>query len=132
MKEFIYPRPERIIEYNILVLTKVKVKKADRSEVLSRRKLDAALESVQEHKGDLYNKAALLLQGLVKAHAFASGNRRTAFLATKDFITENNGTFAIQDDENNARVLQGVREGFYTSEDLVGWFKTGKIHEFKR
>ena len=132
MKELIYPTPERVIEYNILVLARVKVKKADKSEVLSRRKLDAAIQACREDEENVYGKAAVLLQGIVKAHAFASGNRRTAFLVTKDFITENGGVFAVQDNEKNARVLQGVREGFYTPNDLIMWFKTGQIHEFKR
>jgi len=132
MTRVTYQTPERIIEYNVLVLSTVQAKKADKPELLSRQKLIAALEASQNSTGDVYDRAVLLLQGLVRAHAFASGNRRTAFLATKDFILENQGAFAVRDDEKNARVLQGVREGFYTADDVKHWFKTGKIHEFKR
>ena len=37
-KEIMYPSVEKIIEYNILALASLKVKKADKAEVLSRKK----------------------------------------------------------------------------------------------
>jgi len=127
-----YPTSERVIACNYRILTEIKIKKADRSEVLSYGKLSRVIEDCKELEGDLYDKAALLLKGLVQAHAFASGNRRTAFLITKDFLVENNSKFVIQDDPKNARVLQGVREGFYTQEELKNWIENGKIREFQR
>ena len=74
----------------------------------------------------------MLLKGLVQKHPFASGNRRTAFIATKDFITSNNGKFNIKDDPSQARALQGVREKYYPSEEIKEWIKNGKIRSFKR
>ena len=132
MKKLLYPTVERVIACNYRILTEIKVKKADRPELLSHRKLANALDDAKKLEGDLYDKAALLLKDLVQAHAFASGNRRTAFLITKDFLFENGGKFAIRDDPKNARVLQGVRKGFYTQEELKEWIKHGKIREFKR
>ena len=38
MKKIIYPAEERIIEYNLLALNLIKIKKADRAEVLSYKK----------------------------------------------------------------------------------------------
>ncbi|MDD9954291.1 MAG: hypothetical protein OXR66_08215 [Candidatus Woesearchaeota archaeon] len=76
--------------------------------------------------------AIVLLRGITKAHAFASGNRRTAILVTKEFLLQNEGEFSIPDDPENARVLQGVREDFYSTENLKTWLQTGDIHEFTR
>ena len=132
MMRWIYLDVERIIEYNALALEKLKVKKADRPEVMSRQKLVSAVDVCKSVNGSVYDKAAAFLIALIQAHAFASGNRRTAFLATKDFLLENNGKLAVQDDAKDARVLQGIREGFYSRDDIKLWLSTGKIHEFKR
>ena len=85
MKRIIYPTLEKIIEYNLLVLSIIKVKKADKPEVLSRNKIEEALEECQNLEGGIYDKASILLKGLIQKHPFASGNRRTAFIVVKIF-----------------------------------------------
>ncbi|MFA6328572.1 MAG: type II toxin-antitoxin system death-on-curing family toxin [Candidatus Micrarchaeia archaeon] len=127
-----YPSVERIVEFNFLVLTLIKVKKADSHRVLSYPKIMEAVEECQNAEGDIYKKAAALLEALVKKHAFASGNRRTAFIAAKSFVLSNGGKFKIVDDPNYARVMQGVREDYYSNEEIMEWIKHGKIREFKR
>lgn len=107
------------------------MKRADSHKVLSRTKIDTLLDHVQETKGDLFDKAAALLIGLVQAHPFASGNRRTAYASALNFI-ELNGKLANSDKGENAKVLQGIREGYYTHEDIRNWLEKGEIHEFKR
>ncbi len=128
----IYPTPEQIIEYNILVLNLISVKKADKAEVLSKGRIDKVIKQCKEAKGGVYKKAVVLLKGLIQEHAFASGNRRTAFIATKYFVTANKLKFMIEDDPRYARAMQGIRENYYTDEEVVGWMKNGKIREFKR
>ena len=64
-------------------------KKADQSKVLSYIKLSNAINECKETKGDLYDKAGVLLKELIRAHAFVSGNRRTAFITTLDFVKKN-------------------------------------------
>src|SRR6056297_2398784 len=98
MSKIVYPSKEKIIELNALILTVIKVKKADKSEVLSHAKLNNLLEDCINHEGDLHDKAVILMKLLIKSHAFASGNRRTAFIVTKHFVTQNKGKFKIQDD----------------------------------
>jgi prophage maintenance system killer protein len=73
-----------------------------------------------------------LLKGIVQKHPFASGNRRTAFIVTKDFLLHNHASFLIKDDPENAKVMQGVRENYYSHEELKEWLKNGKIKEFRR
>ena len=39
---------------------------------------------------------------------------------------------AIKDDPMYASVMRGVREGFYTLEEIKDWIKHGKIRSFQR
>ncbi|MEM3374179.1 MAG: type II toxin-antitoxin system death-on-curing family toxin [Candidatus Woesearchaeota archaeon] len=132
MKEILYPSPELIIQFNALAITMFETKKADSSKLLSYTKLLEAIEKCKKTEGDIYDKAAVLLIELVKAHAFASGNRRTAFITTKDFIKKNKAKFNIKDDPTNAKILTGVREGYYKTNEIKEWIKNGKIRKFER
>jgi len=131
-REFSYPTPERIVEYNVFILSILKMKKADAHQVLSMTKVREAVEECQNAQGDIYLKAAVLLKSLVKKHAFASGNRRTALVAAKAFALENGGKFAIPDDPANANPMQGVREDYYTLDEIKEWIQHGKIRPFRR
>ncbi len=84
----IYPSVDELIETNKRVLKEIRVKKADRHRVLSRARLEAALRNAKAREGDVYGKAAILLTELVKGHAFASGVRRTAYVATISFLRQ--------------------------------------------
>jgi len=128
----VYPTPEKIIEYNILVLNMIKVKRADRAEVLSHARIVKVVDQCKELDGDIYDKAVCLLKRLIQEHCFASGNRRTAFLAAREFVDSNGGKYRIKNDRQHARVMQGIRENFYTDEEIREWIKNGKIKKFNR
>jgi len=132
MHEIIYPSIEKIIEYNLLVLDLIKVKKADSPKVLSVTKIKEVLDECQKLKGDIYDKAVVLLKGLVQKHPFASGNRRTAFVVTKEFLLSNNEKFKIEDDPHYAKVLLGIRENYYSDQEIKEWIQNGKIKKFTR
>ncbi len=127
-----YLEAEKVIEFNLLALTAIRAKKADQPKVLSKSKLEAVLRACKEKDGDVFDKGAILLEGIVKAHAFASGNRRTAFIAMKYFLLINNAKTRISDDPINSRIMLGIREGYYSHEEIKEWTKNGKIKEFKR
>lgn len=127
-----YPSPERIVEYNLLALELIQVKKADSPKVLSMAKLREIIEECEDKEGDIYDKAVIMLKGLIQKHPFASGNRRTAFIAAKDFVLKNHEKFRIKDDPIYARAMQGVRENYYSDKEIKEWIKYGKIREFKR
>ncbi len=131
-KEIKYPTEDRIIEYNILALTIIKVKKADRPAVLSSERLSFIIRNCKELKGDLYDKAVCLLKGMVQLHPFASGNRRTAFIVAKEFVEENGGKFNIEDVPQQAKVMLGIRENYYADGEIKEWVKHGKIKNFER
>jgi len=128
----IYPTAEKIIEYNFLALKLIKVKKADSPKVLSYHSIANVIEGCKSLDGDIYDKAVHLMKGIIQKHPFASGNRRTAFIVAKEFLLDNRAHFKIMDDPSYARVMQGIRENFYTNEELKEWIKNGKIREFNR
>jgi len=132
MAEISYPTPERIIEFNVLALELIKVRKADKAEILSKSKIFDVIAECEEKEGDIYDKAVVLLKGLIKKHPFASGNRRTAFIATKDFILTNDYKFGIKNDPHFANAMQGIRENHYADNEIKEWIHHGKIKEFKR
>ena len=132
MNEIKYVSKEKLIELNILILNQIKVKKADKAEILSNLKIHNIIDSHKNKKGDLYDKAIVLLKETIKSHAFASGNRRTAFIATKYFIIQNKGKFMIKNDPENAYVFQGIRENYYSDDEIKEWIKYGKIKKFER
>ncbi len=131
-KDIIYPTPERVIEYNLLVLTVIKAKKADQPKVLIHQAIVNTIEECKQLEGDIYDKAVCLLKGIVQKHPFASGNRRTAFVVVKEFLLKNNASFKVKDDPSYARVMLGIREKFYKDEEIKEWIKNGKIKEFRR
>jgi death-on-curing protein len=127
-----YLDSEKVIEFNFLALTAIRAKKADQPKVLSKAKIEAVLNKCIGIEGDVFDKATVLLEGLVKAHAFDSGNRRTAFITMKYFLVINNKNTKIGDNPANSRIMLGIRESYYSHEEIKGWIKNGEIKEFKR
>ena len=127
-----YLSVEKVVELNVLAISMIAVKKGDQAKLLSKLKLQTVLETCKEHKGSLYEKAAFLLKEITQKHPFASGNRRTAFLAMKFFLISNGQKFKIDDNPANARILQGIRESYFSDFEIVEWIKNGKIREFRR
>lgn len=132
MSELEYPSTDRIAELNVLVLSVISVKKADKAQVLSWSTIEVAINACREQDGDIYLKAAVLMRMLVQKHPFASGNRRTAFVTAKDFLHKNGHKIGISDDAASAKVMQGVRENYYTDQEITEWIHHGKIRQFKR
>ena len=127
-----YPTPSEIIELNKILLKEIKVKKADKPELLSYKALTKCIEACQSLEGDMYDKATCLLKNLVQKHPFASGNRRTAFAATERFLSNNGAKLNITDAKFHVQTFKGIREGYYSDEEIKNWLKTGEIREFKR
>ena len=127
-----YPTREKVIEYNFLALTIIKVKKADQARVLNPHKIDSAIDECRKTKGGIHDKAVSLLRHLIQKHPFASRNRRTAFIVTKEFLLNNHATFGVKDDPTYARAMQGICEDYYAQKEIKEWIKYGKIRKFER
>ena len=132
MKRIKYPKLKEIIEYNKFILKEIKVKKSDKPKVLSLLKIRDSIQNCKKFKGDIYNKATCLLENLIQKHPFASGNRRTSLFTTLVFLKDNNVTPKVKNEPKSAKVLIGIREGFYNSLEINNWLENGKIRKFKR
>ncbi len=126
-----FPAIEDVIVANQKVLQEVKVKKADAHKVLSNEKIRSVLNEAAQLNGDLFDIATALLKGLIQAHAFASGNRRTAFVVVENFLVYNGQKSGVTN-QANAYILQGIREEYYSDSEIKKWLMTGEIREFKR
>jgi len=132
MVEIIYPTVEEIKYYNTIAIEMFRKSKRDVAKTISVSYIQKAIDVTKIHPGDIYDKAARLLSELTQIHAFESGNKRTAFLTAKKFILENGGKFTIPDTASNVKVMIGIREKYYTQNELKEWIKYGKIKRFER
>jgi len=132
MVEIIYPSVEEIQYNNTITIEMFRRSKHDQAKTISVSFIKKSIDSVKATPGDLYDKAAVLLLELTRMHAFESGNKRTAFLTTKKFVITNGGRFKIPDKESNVKIMIGIREKYYTENEIKGWIEHGKIKAFKR
>ena len=61
-----YLSVQDVIEFNVLALSLIKTKKADKSEVLSFQKIQDIIDGCNETEGDIYDKAVFLLKNAIK------------------------------------------------------------------
>jgi len=64
MVKIAYPTTNKIIEYNLIILNIIKVKKADKPEVLSYEKIKEVINECKKYKGDIYDKATNTIKRL--------------------------------------------------------------------
>ncbi len=132
-KKIHFPIADEIIEANKRVLEDVKVRKADRHQVLaSEERLNNIILSARKTRGNIFDKAVNLITELVKSHPFASGNRRTAFAVTMQFLLVNGFISPLFEKGRYGKVLLGIRESYYSKKEIKKWLMTGEIREFER
>jgi death-on-curing family protein len=132
MVGIVYPTVEEIQYNNTIAIEMFRKSKQDRAKTISLSYIQKAIDKVKMNPGDIYDKAALLLYELTRVHAFESGNKRTAFLTTKKFVLKNEGKFNIPDTINNVKVMIGIRENYYSQNEIKEWIMNGKIKKFER
>ena len=132
MVGILYPSVDEIQYYNTIAIEMFRKNKQDQAKTISVSYIQKSIEKVKMDQGDLYNKAALLLIELTRMHAFESGNKRTAFLSTKKFVLKNEGKFNIPDTIDNVKVMIGIRENYYSQNEIKEWIMNGKIKKFER
>ncbi|MDQ1300013.1 MAG: death on curing protein [Patescibacteria group bacterium] len=71
----------------------------------------------------LWNKAAILFEGLVNYHVFVDGNKRTGFVATARFLSMNGYTF-IASNEDVVTTTLNVATKNISQEELANWLET--------
>ena len=66
-------------------------------------------------------KAATLLFGIARNHAFMDGNKRVAVLATLQFLNMNGYDLDLAPPHEAYVTISGVAAGTVTVEDLTSW-----------
>lgn len=100
---------------------------AGRTSVLQRGALESALgQPLQTFDGvDFYptvvHKAAVLLRGVVAAHAFRDGNKRTAWIACVVFLDHSGLRVRDMSAEESGQFVLDVESGVLTVEGAVLW-----------
>lgn len=118
---------------NFLALVLLPDKRSDKHEVLDSGKIQRIVSEVKNIKGGIYSQAVFLLRRITTEHAFASGNKRTALLASIFFLKSNGTDVFIKNESHNARILLALRNvpDYYSDKELINWFKTGEIREYE-
>lgn len=73
--------------------------------------------------GDVAERAALLMRGIVSDHPFADGNKRTAGAVTLMFLHMNGWTWRASAREGT-ELLLGVARGELTLDEVEEWIRT--------
>ena len=132
MVGIVYLTVDEIQYYNTIAIEMFRKSKSDQAKTISVSYIQKAIDKTKMNPGDIYDKAARLLIELTRIHAFESGNKRTAFLSTKKFVLRNEGKFNIPDTINNVKVMIGIRENYYSQNEVKEWITNGKIKKFER
>lgn len=70
----------------------------------------------------LFDKAAVLLESLVKNHCFVNGNKRTAYLVAKSFLRMN-GIHLEMDRGHAVQFMVDIAEGKHGWKEIAGILK---------
>jgi len=132
MVGIVYPTVDEIQYNNTIAIEMFRRSKQDQAKTISVSYIQKSIEKAKMDPGDMYDKAARLLIELTRIHAFESGNKRTAFLSTKKFVLKNEGKFNIPDTIDNVKVMIGIRENYYSQNEIKEWIMNGKIKKFER
>jgi death-on-curing family protein len=126
-KVLIHLSPEILSVLNEVSIKIFPSKKSDKYVLRNPTRLREIAESIITNKGDIYDKAVILIREITQAHVFASANRRTAFLSTFTFLTVNKAKFGFSADEDNSEIFKGIRYKHYSDSEIREWIINGKI-----
>lgn len=90
---------------------------------LSIKKPFLGLADGTEFYPDLIDKAAALIESIIRAHPFADGNKRTAAVLTKLFLEENKIHWDFTDKEIVGFVIQ-IAQNKLTFQEIKKWITT--------
>jgi death on curing protein len=76
----------------------------------------------KEVYSDLFQKAAVCLESLIRYHVFIDGNKRTAFVGASRFLFLNGFEFTVSNKEAEDYVLKVAIER-YDIEQIAEWLK---------
>lgn len=71
---------------------------------------------------DVFSKAGVLLEGLIKNHGFVDGNKRTAVVITIIFL-DRNGYCLLAEQEALVNLAVSIAEDKIDADEIVIWLK---------
>lgn len=71
---------------------------------------------------DVFSKAAILLEGLIKNHGFVDGNKRTAVVAMIVFLGRNSYRLLV-DQKALVHFAVAIAESKFDTEQITAWLK---------
>lgn len=122
-KRMWYPKISNIIDNNKRVLNIYKASKADHHQVRGLWNVQPAIDKTKKIKGDIYDKASVLMKGINQAHAFASANKRTAYFTGNEFIAKNSGFLIAKKRNRQKEIAIKIREGRITNKEVADWLR---------
>ena len=122
-KRFWYPKKKDVIENNRMVLSIVRANKSDKHRVIGDFKIDSVLKEAKRKKGDVFDKASVIVRGLNQEHPFDSANKRTAYFTGNEFICKNKGFLVLKKRSKQKQMCVKIREGRVTDEDISNWLR---------
>lgn len=82
------------------------------------------LAEVKASTGNIYRKAAILLQRMVNVRIFLDGNHRTAYEVTDTFLRMSGKRIKIADKQKIIRFIKDIKQ--YSIEQVGDWLENGK------
>lgn len=76
----------------------------------------------QELHPHSFQKAAAILESIIKNHPFVDGNKRTEFLACGGVLLEDNWEIIVTEDESYAYVIE-VTSSHVEFDEIVSWIQ---------
>ena len=77
----------------------------------------------QDAYPDLIEKAAVLVEHLVRNHPLPDGNKRAAFLSVWLFLEANGRPFAGEDADTDVPMVEKIAAGEATPNEIIGWLE---------
>lgn len=122
-KRLWYPNTQDIIKNNQRVLKIYRASRGDGHKILDVKKLIPVIKETKKTKGDIEDKASVLLRGLNQAHSFESANKRTAYFTANEFICKNKGYLILKKRLQQRDICIKAREGRIKDKEIADWLR---------
>ncbi|NUN11533.1 type II toxin-antitoxin system death-on-curing family toxin [Candidatus Micrarchaeota archaeon] len=122
-----YLTKEAVIEINELALSSEGEKSVlhNKGALVCLEIMQGRFEREQKYEEKIFKKAAYLLERLCQGHAFLDGNKRTSFVATIAFLSNNlEGTYKLPQYDEVVDFLKKIAQGETTFNQIYKWLKS--------
>lgn len=120
-----FPTPEEILATHQEIEDAYDMKYTGARVAAPKLKLKRILRDGEQHD-ELYVRAAFLLRKLITAHLFEDGNKRTAWVTTREYLADHDEEPAERGPDSE-KVLRRIRR--FDVDEIAEWLETGEIDE---